>query len=265
MGSKNSSPPQAIPGFESFPGMMKKALENAMNYRPPLGLTPTAQFGAGELAGLEQIGNFLPQLFGGAQQGIGALTNNLTPEFLSQISAMLRPGVVNQPFQQGSADLREQFNLTTGVSGSGVNTELTNLLSGLERNLGQIAVPAALQAQGQSNQAGASLLSGLGMLPQLMQLLAGPRMSAEGGIDRGISQSQFGIQLPLLGAQGLSAGSPMYQPHSSSKLGSFIQAAAPIAGAFIGGPAGMAAGSAIGQYAGGAGGGGGGAWGATFP
>jgi hypothetical protein len=171
---------------------------------------------------------------------MGALTNNLTPDFLQQISTMLRPGMVNQPFQQGSADLREQFNLTTGVSGSGVNAELTNLLSGLERNLGQVAVPAALQAQGQSNQAGASLLGGLGMLPQLMQLLASPRMSAEQGIDRGIQQSQFGAMLPLQGAQMVGQGAasiPMYQPHSSSKLGSAVQAAAPMAGAYFGGPA----------------------------
>lgn len=98
--------------------------------------------------------------------GLGGLSEGLSTGFqpnLSQIDAILRPGV-ERSFASGAADIREQQNLTGGLTGSGSAQQIGDYRAQLENNLNNnvagiygASVPASIGARTQLTQTGLGL------------------------------------------------------------------------------------------------------------
>lgn len=239
---EKSMSPQLLAEFQGFSPQLLAGLKSVMGSLQGIqGFTPTMspfeqQFLQGLTSGFNPMQSF--------SQGMQNIAGIGGPDFLQNISNTLRPALVDRPFEQGSAQLREQAALTGTLNSTGAQSSITDLLAQLNQGLGQATIGAApgigqlqLSAAGQQ----------VGLPFQVSQYV--------GGLGRDIEQQGFQNALALLagkagalgqagqgigaGLQGIAGG--IYQPTSGpSKFENLLQTAAPIAGSVFGGPMGGA-------------------------
>lgn len=232
---EESMTPRLAPGMEPFQQFFQaltQQLQGGTGVFQGPGGPFAAPLGAGERSAIEGLSQFdIPGL---VQQSLDVFGNVASPEFVGQIADSLRPVLVDRPFEQGSAQLREQAALTGNQVGSGVLQDSFDLLMQLEQNLGAAAPGLAAQL-GQLQLGGAQ--AGLGGAAQILGALGLPRQVQDLDIQRQLQESQFarGLPIGLTGSLGGLGGLLYNQPRTGpSKFESLLQMAAPVAAARAG-------------------------------
>lgn len=214
MGGGNNKSPRPIQGFEQFAPLFTEILRQV-----------SAQTGAG--GGQGNTGtSFFNALSGipfgqGISDAYGGLSSSADPsQFMTELSTLLRPSLVDYPFEQGAAALREQAALTGNLNSTGSFDDISQFRADLERNFAGVLPQTAL---------------GFGDLQRRSAVDLFNFLSTSGTLP---------AQLALQGAGtlgGAAANIPMYQPRSGGGFGNILGSILPLVGAaastyFMGNP-----------------------------